>query len=211
MNEIQKKLLNVITPNGFGRISLSELGRKIGISNRQLVKYHLDRLQKAGLIVVTVRSGYITNIAPKISHTVELASLPIYGSANCGPASLIAEENFEGYLKVSKRLLNTARTDSLFVLRASGDSMNDAEVNNVDPINDGDYIIIDSSYTNPKEGDYIVSVIDGSANIKRIFLDDEKIILKSESKSPHSYPPIYIHPDDNYLINGKVIQVIKGR
>ena len=62
-----------------------------------------------------------------------------------------------------------------------------------------------------KNGDYVLSIIDGMANIKRYFRDLEyqRIILLSESSA--SISPIFIHRDDmdNYLVNGKVIQVIK--
>mgnify|MGYP001615933644 FL=1 len=138
----------------------------------------------------------------------KLISVPILGSANCGPATIYAEQNIEGYLKISGKLLS--RKKNIFAIKASGYSMNKANING-ERIEDGDYVIVDPKYQNFKNGDYVLSAIDGVANIKRYFNDKEnkRIILLSESSA--SFSPIFIHYDDldGYLINGKVIQVIK--
>ena len=79
-------------------------------------------------------------------------------------------------------------------------------------IEDGDYVIIDGQDKHPKDGDYVLSIINGMANIKK-FVKDEKnnmVVLLSESRQ--YFPPIYIHEDDlsDYVISGKVVQVIEG-
>ena len=78
-------------------------------------------------------------------------------------------------------------------------------------IDEGDYVIIDNSKIRPQNNDYVLSIIDGTAAIKKFHLDEtnQRIILLSESNK--DYPPIFIHQDDfdNYMVNGKVIQVIK--
>jgi uncharacterized alpha/beta hydrolase family protein len=55
-------------------------------------------------------------------------------------------------------------------------------------------------------------VIDDVANVKKITLDSEheQIILSSESSN--SYPSIYLHGSEatKFLVNGKVIQIIKA-
>lgn len=93
---------------------------------------------------------------------------------------------------------------------ASGDSMNEADIDG-ESIEDGDYVIVDSSQKDPQIGDYIVSIMEGSANIKKYGKDSKRkrIVLLSESKS--FYPPMYIHERDfsSYFVNGKVIKVIK--
>ena len=89
-----------------------------------------------------------------------------------------------------------------------GNSLNKANINGKN-IEDGDFVIIDSQATNPKNGDYIVSIIEEMANIKKYIWDakNSQIILGSESTQ--NYNPIYVHEDDNIIINGKVIDVIK--
>lgn len=79
-----------------------------------------------------------------------------------------------------------------------------------DAIEDGDYVIVDSGNINAKNGDYVVSVIDGLANIKKYLWDNKNLRILLVSESTHNYPPIFIHEDDNFLINGKIIQVIKN-
>jgi SOS-response transcriptional repressor LexA len=98
----------------------------------------------------------------------------------------------------------------MFALIASGNSMNQADIDG-EAIEDGDYVIIDREHKSVSNGDYILSVIDGSANIKKFHRDEahESIVLLSESTE--KYEPIYIHEDDfsSYFINGRVIKVIK--
>ena len=88
--------------------------------------------------------------------------------------------------------------------------MNKANVDG-QSIDDGDYVIVDPKARAIKNGDYVLSIIDGTANIKRYFndRDNQRIILMSESSA--SFSPIFIHYQDmdNYLVNGKIIQVIK--
>ena len=76
-------------------------------------------------------------------------------------------------------------------------------------IDDGDYVLVDTEDKNAKSGDYVLSIINGMANIKKYAEDTQnrQIILSSESKN--YFPPIYIHEDDDYLINGKVVDVLK--
>ena len=75
-------------------------------------------------------------------------------------------------------------------------------------IEDGDYAIIDYEYKTPRNGDIVLSIIDGASNIKKFYRDEDgNIVLASDSTQ--NFPPIYIHKDDNYMINGKVVQIIK--
>ena len=77
-------------------------------------------------------------------------------------------------------------------------------------IEDGDNVIVNGEDKSPKNKDYVVSIIDNTANIKRIFVDEKnrRIVLFSESSQ--DFPPIYIHPHEvSYFISGKVVDVIK--
>ncbi|MBX4211641.1 MAG: hypothetical protein KW806_02515, partial [Candidatus Yanofskybacteria bacterium] len=77
-------------------------------------------------------------------------------------------------------------------------------------VDDGDYVVVDPK-ARIKNGDYVLSIIDGMANIKRYFEDkaNKRIILLSESSA--SFSPIFVHKQDidQFLVNGKIIQVIK--
>jgi SOS-response transcriptional repressor LexA len=86
--------------------------------------------------------------------------------------------------------------------------MNKARIDN-QLLEDGDYILIDRDKKKPSNGDYVASIIDGVANIKRFYKQDDYIVLISESTQ--NIPPIYIHKSDidNYLVAGTVVKVLK--
>jgi SOS-response transcriptional repressor LexA len=87
--------------------------------------------------------------------------------------------------------------------------MNKAEVDGK-TIEDSDFVIVDSLYRTPKNGDVIVSVIDGMANIKRFKEDktNNQVVLLSESTENHR--PIFIHEGDDFVVSGKVVSIIKN-
>ncbi|OJI06868.1 hypothetical protein BK004_01880 [bacterium CG10_46_32] len=214
MHIIQEKLIKLLEKKDISGLTLREIGKKIGeLDSPQKIKHHLNQLAKRGLIRFDKNSKKIEKIkSGKVAGT-NLLSIPILGSANCGEAVIFADEQKEGYLKVSSKLLgniSSKQANNLFVLRAFGQSMNRADIQG-NTIDDGDYVIIDKSKIHPNNNEYVLSIIDGLANIKKIFKDEEnhQIILYSESSQ--NYPPIYIHEDDfdRYLINGTVMRVMK--
>jgi SOS-response transcriptional repressor LexA len=86
--------------------------------------------------------------------------------------------------------------------------MNRAEISGK-KIEDGDYVVIDSNRRTPANNDIVLAIIDNKATIKR-FIDDRQngqVILKADSS--YDYEPIYLHPDDDFFINGKAVAVIK--
>lgn len=185
--------------------TLREIGYTVGEESPQKIKHHLTQLQKKGFIVYDSKNALIQKKERKSSLASPFVSIPIVGMANCGPATIFAEQNIENHLKVSSRML--PKTEGIFAVRADGISMNRAKINDK-TIDDGDYLIIDSTYLAPKNKDIVLSIIDEQANIKRFIRnEDGSIVLMSDST--RDFPPIYIHEDDEFFINGKVIDVIK--
>lgn len=186
-------------------MGLREIGREINVLHPQIIKYHINQLKNAGLLPQEM------SVLDKLKQSLKeqatkILRIPILGAANCGIATLIAEESNQGFLEISQKLITSSRPKDLFALKASGNSLNRANIGGLSVEND-DYLIVDTSYRNPKNDDYVVSIIDGCANVKKIKMEEGRITLLSESSE--NIPPIYIHPDDSYLINGKVIQVVK--
>lgn len=199
----------------LSKLSYREIGRQLADSDDvyirvhpQNVIYHLDQLISGGLLEASQRpqKGQVT----MPDFVVKLANIPIVGSANCGPANIFADERIEGYLRVSPTKLRSKNYQHLYALRATGNSMNNANISG-DPINDGDFVIVDSTLKTPKDGERVVIVNEETANIKRIYFDydDQTIVLRSESTEDFS--PIYLDPNDQWegLISGTVVQVIK--
>lgn len=208
MHLIQKKILKLVEKHNLNQLTLRQIGKLIGEKHPQKIKHHLDQLEKKGFIRLNKESGLIKKIKQGIIKETNFVAVPILGSANCGEATILADENLEGFLKISRRLLKKKK--GIFAIKAEGSSMNKANIDG-ESIEDGDYVIIDSTYKKPINGDYVLSIIGEVANIKKFIFNKKKkqIILLSESTI--DLPPIYIHPKDfsEYMISGKVIQVIK--
>jgi len=212
MHQVQLALLHLSEHQNLGGLSLRQIAKLVGIEGRpQLIKHHLTQLEKAGLIQINFNKNVIKP-TKRGFHTDPnnnpFYSLPIVGAANCGSANVFADERIEGYLKVSSKML-PRKKQHLYVLIASGSSMNLAEVREGATIENDDFVIIDSSYKSPKNGDIIVVVIDSMATIK-MYKEDKKnnrVIL--EAVSTENYFPIFLHQEDNFVISGKVIDVIK--
>lgn len=214
MNETQEILLRLAENNDLSRIPLrriAELLNKPAMSPGVL-QHHFAQLEKKKLLFVD-RKAKIQQLGSDASDD-RFYIIPIVGMASCGPANQFADEAVEGYLNISKNSLKAK--GKLFAVRAAGGSMNNAKVPTpnglVAPIEDGDYVIVDTHYTDIADniGKYVISIINGLANIKKLAKRAYDYALVSESINSSAYPPIIIHEDDQYLINGRVVAVVKG-
>jgi repressor LexA len=213
LHPIQEKLLRLAQNRNISSLSLREIGDLVGDRSPQKIKHHLGQLEKRGLLKIdrvhgTIerpKSGWIDGF---LQNGKRLLQIPIVGAANCGPAEVLAEENVVGYLRVSNSLVKRQNNEGLFAVRADGFSMNQAKVRG-EAINNGDYLIVDGNDCEPHEGEVILSVIDGAANVKRFHRDaaHNQVVLSSDSTE--DFAPIYIGADDDFFVNGKVIDVIK--
>lgn len=210
MHPFQERLLEQMekVPN-LGTLPLRDIGNLIGTSSPQVVKHHLEQLERRGLIVHDRNKRIISRIrTTNVGGASTFVTVPILGYANCGVASEIAGQRPDGYLRVSTRIVGNGKT--LFAIRAVGNSLNRASIGKEKKsIETGDLVLVNYSDLNPGTGDYVVSIIDGLANIKKYYFDktNNQIVLTSESSQ--DFDPIYIHPDDNYQIAGKVVGVLK--
>lgn len=206
MHPVQEKLLKIIDQKNIGDLTLRQIGELIGEKLPQKVKHHLSQLERKGFILIDRKTKHISRISNKAKVGDIFVSIPIVGAANCGPATIYADQNVEGYLKISKRLVPNKK--SVFAIRAEGNSLNKASINEK-TVESGDFVIVDSENTTPRDGDYVVSVIDDMANIKRYRLDRENSRIALLAESTQEYAPIFIHEADDFRINGKVVDVVK--
>jgi len=213
LHPIQEKILRIAQEKNLVNLSLREIGELVGDRSPQKIKHHLEQLSKKGLLTIDrvkgvmqrPKNGWIEGFLDKGKR---LLRIPIVGSANCGSAELLAESNIIGYLRISNTMLNRKTGEGLFAVRADGFSMNNTSLDGK-TIDNGDYVIVDSRRVVPEEGKIILSIIDGAANIKRFHMDkaNNQIVLMSDSIE--DLAPIYIHPSDDYIVSGTVIDVIK--
>ncbi|MDO8493171.1 MAG: transcriptional repressor LexA [bacterium] len=191
--------------------SLDEIRSHFKLASVSTAHYYVDKLSKEGYLDKTAnqpRSIDISSSKPmkSVAHKeAEYFSIPILGSASAGIAMMFAEANIFGYLRVAQRDLS--RKEGVFALRVKGDSMNRAKIAGKN-LEEGDYVLVDSEYNNPRSGDYVLSVIDGFANLKRFQKDKKGVRLMPESRNP-KHKPIHISSHDDFMINGKIIKVIK--
>jgi len=214
---IQEKLLDLAKRQNLADISLRQMAREIGMPNEspQKIKHHLSQLQKKGFLSL----GNVKGVMQKVNYeptwakgllkkAQSLFSIPIIGTANCGPAEIFAEHNFQGFLKVSSKLVGQSKPTGLFAIKTDGYSMNQAEINGR-KIDDGDFVIVNREDKTVETNDIVLVIVDNKATIKRFINDkeNEQVVLKADSS--FDYEPIYLHPDDDFSISGKVISVIK--
>ena len=217
MHPIQEKLLHLSKTENLAKLSLRDMATRIGMPDEspQRIKHHLLQLQKKEFLTIDRSKGTMTRTSLEpdwakglLKKASGLFSVPIIGTANCGPAMLFAEQNFQGFLRVSSKLIDRSKPTGLYAVKADGASMNRAEIKGR-KIEDGDFIVIDNQDRNVRSGDVVLAVIDDRATIKR-FIDDRangQIVLTADSS--FDYAPIYLHPEDDFMISGKVIAVIK--
>lgn len=217
MHIIQEKLLELSKKQNLAQLSLREMAGFINLPGEspQKIKHHLLQLQKKGFLTIDRIKGLMGRTSSKpgwanglLDKKTSLFSIPIVGTANCGPATIFAEQNFQGFLKVSSKLIDRSKPMGLYAIKTDGSSMNRAEINDK-KIEDGDFVIIDSHYKNPESNSIVLAIIDSKATIKK-FIDDREngqVVLKADSS--FDYEPIYLHPDDEFSISGKVISVVK--
>ena len=212
----QKEVLDFLNTHSRNKgyaPSLDEICTHFELASVSTAHYYIDKLKKEGYLekisnrprAINLNSDEVINtIIPK---KIESFSVPVLGSANAGPAIIFAEENISGYLRISRNNLN--RKNGVFALRVKGDSMNKAKINGKN-LEDGDFVLIDSGYKNPKNDDYVLSVIDGCANLKKFERDAKtgEMRLLSESNNP-KHKPIHVSSEDDFMVNGRIIAVVK--
>ena len=147
---------------------------------------------------MTIRKLHTTNTLDIFhsSSEIELKLQIISGGISAGFPSP-ADDFIDSSIDLNKELIKNP--SSTFFGKVKGDSMKDAGIHN------GDLLIIDKSI-NPQDGKIAVCFIDGEFTIKKIKLEKDCCWLIPANES---YQPIKVTSDNNFLIWGMVINVIK--
>jgi len=217
MHLIQEELLKLSEKKNLAKLSLREMAKLIGRPDElpQKIKHHLLQLQKKGFLKIDRIKGVMkrTSSVPDwskglLNKSARLFSIPVIGTASCGPLTIFAEQNFQGFLRVSNKLIKRSKPEGLYAIKADGSSMNRAEIGGM-RLEDGDFAIVDKEDRDVVNQNIVLVIIDNTATIKR-FIDDRQngqIVLKADSS--FDYEPIYLHKDDDFSVCGKIIQIIK--
>ena len=133
-----------------------------------------------------------------LSMSTSTVSIPVVASVGCDDLSVIADEKYDESIEVDQSILEGK--GKIAAVRAVGDSMNDAD------INDGDYILIELT-ENAQNGDRVAVIVGDMVTVKRLERKNGFTVLRPESKDP-KYKPIILRED--FKIAGKVIGVVSN-
>lgn len=211
MHDIRKKLLSLGSLTDLSQLTYRQLAERVDAPHAAQVRHHLLQLEKQGKIVRGA-DGSLRTADSAAAGTGSLISIPVLGEVDCGVATRFAADNIEGYLAVSPSSTDYRDTSSIFALKACGDSMDKADIANK-AVSDSDYVLVKRYQGEElRDGQYVVSLIDGMANLKKFRNDrvHNRIALLSESSK--NYPPIFIAESDReyYEVIGTAVDVIKG-
>lgn len=168
----------------------ARIAEGVGIGRSTAYKY-LVEMNERGMISYDGKN-ISTDIIEQSSH--KLIRAAVLGNISCGLPNL-AEENIEEYVSLPESLFGSGE---FYILRASGESMIEAGINN------GDLVVI-KKQSCAEEGEIVVALVDDEATLKRFYKDNEnkRIVLHPENKTMED---IYV---DNCIIQGIAVKVIK--
>lgn len=177
--------------------SFEEIGEGLGLSSLATVHKHITNLEKKGLLKRDYnRSRSIDLISPRGKMKRQITStmsLPLMGLIAAG-RPIEAVENPE-----SISLGDFAQSKDVFVLRVTGESMQDEH------IVDGDYVIVEKTST-ARNGEIVVALVDGAdATLKRFYREADKVRLQPSNAN---LKPIVV-PARSVAVQGRVIGVLR--
>jgi repressor LexA len=192
----QKEMLSFIkdfyNKNKFSP-TLKELQNHFGYENVSSVQRHTEALKKKGFLISEKHQARSLQIKKQISNKF---NIPLVGNVACGQP-ILAIQNIEAYIPFEVK----GNPKEYFFLRAQGDSMDKAK------INDGDLVLI-KSQNHAENGEKILALVGDEATIK-IYRDEGKCkILEPRSSNP-IHKPIYVFED--LQIQGIVKNVINNK
>ena len=126
----------------------------------------------------------------------QTVKIPLLGSVACG-IPIFADENIEAEVSISISMIKSGY--KYFLLRAEGDSMNEAGINS------GDLLLI-RQQQDAENGDKILALVDDNATVKEYNKSNGMVILKPKS-SNRIHQPIILN--ENFRIQGIIENVIK--
>jgi repressor LexA len=196
---VQKRLIEFITEY-HARHGLPptrrEMMEMLGVASLSTVNYHLDKLEKHGLIRLTPRVDRGITLVSSDTDRTGTTLVPLLGTVSAGqPLDVFMNRDL---IPVPTDMLNL-RFDN-YVLEVRGDSMIDEH------ICDGDRIVVRSQVV-ARNGETVVALVDGTAaTVKTIFFENGAIRLQPANRD---YQPIMVAPPQTLEIQGIVVGVIR--
>lgn len=187
MSAIEKFVSDYTDSNGISP-TMQEVADGVG-SSKATVQRYIAQLCDDGILDY---SGYRTMTSTKTKAAA--IRVPVLGTIACGIPKF-AEENIEEYVRLPVALFGKG---NFFILRAYGDSMIEAGIDN------GDLILIrQQNYAD--EGQIVVALMEDEATLKRFYPEPKKHRIRLHPENSRM-DDIYV---DNCEIQGVAVKVLK--
>jgi repressor LexA len=172
-----------------------EINEFTGKSSPRSASLVIERLVRAGLLKKVGRRIKLRDPDLELKTSVATVDVPLVGSVACG-VPILAVENIDTYIPVSTALAK--KGGSYFLLRAVGNSMNQAGIGDKD-------ILLVRHQNDANNGDRVVALINDEATVKHYERTAQAVILRPKS-SEKQHKPIVL--TDNCEIQGVVVAVL---
>lgn len=187
MAAIEKFVSDYTDSNGISP-TMQEVADGVG-SSKATVQRYIAQLCDDGILDY---SGYRTMTSTKTKAAA--IRVPVLGTIACGIPKF-AEENIEEYVRLPVALFGKG---NFFSLRAYGDSMIEAGIDN------GDLVLIrQQNYAD--EGQIVVALMEDEATLKRFYPEPKKHRIRLHPENSRM-DDIYV---DNCEIQGVAVKVLK--
>jgi len=176
--------------------SVRELMTALGYKSPRSAALIIEKLIQKGIL--RKRSNGDLQLIKDIdadSVHARTVDIPLVGMVTCG-VPILAQENIEGFIPVSVSLARPGF--KYFLLRAKGDSMNKAG------INDGDLILVRQQSV-AQNGDIVVALIDDEATVKEFQHSKNCVVLMPRSNNKKHKPIILT---ENFQVQGVAVTTI---
>ena len=187
MAAIEKFVSDYTDSNGISP-TMQEVADGVG-SSKATVQRYIAQLCDDGILDY---SGYRTMTSTKTKAAA--IRVPVLGTIACGIPKF-AEENIEEYVRLPVALFGKG---NFFILRAYGDSMIEAGIDN------GDLVLIrQQNYAD--DGQIVVALMEDEATLKRFYPEPKKHRIRLHPENSRM-DDIYV---DNCEIQGVAVKVLK--
>ena len=187
LEKIERFILDYTDGSGLSP-TMQEVADGVGVSKATAYRY-ITQLCRDGLIDYSgCRSMVSTKTSPRAVR------VPVLGAVACGIPKY-AEENIEEYVRLPVALFGQG---NFFILRAWGDSMVDAG------IEDGDLVLI-RQQNHADEGQIVVALMEDEATLKRFYPEPRKRRIRLHPENA-GMEDIYVSDCE---IQGVAVKVLK--
>lgn len=176
--------------------SYRKLMRLLGYKSTRSISLILDSLVEKGYIKKFEGNQIeISKDVPEFEVNTQTVEVPIVGNIACGEP-ILAEQHIEGMVSVSTTLARPPY--QYFILRASGDSMNQKN------IYDGTLVLVRRQET-ASNGDIVVAILNDECTLKEFKRKDNYILLIPHSDNSEHKPIILTN---DFRVQGVVVSVL---